>query len=796
MQYLSQRVYALLITLAFLFSVVPVKAQQKITVTGLVKGNGGAPLPGAGVFLSPGKKNAVTDENGKFQLSDVPAGVYKIRITFIGFRDVTQNIEFPLKSKNSLVFSLEEDKNDLSEVTVLGRTAVQETSQQAYNVTAIDAKKLYNTTLDISGALDRVAGIRVRESGGVGSNFNLSLNGFSGNHIKYFIDGIPMDNFGSSFQINNIPINIADRVEVYKGVVPMWLGSDALGGAINIVTGDRYRNYVDASYSFGSFNTHRSVVNAAATTKGGLTFQLNAFQNYSDNNYKVKVEASDIYTGAYAPKATLKRFHDTYHNETVIANVGVVDKSYADKLLLGITMGQNYKEIQTGARMVSVFGGWHRKGNIVMPSLKYKKTNLIEGLDVTVNANYNLGQEQNIDTMNVRYDWYGNSKPNGSNGERSRSLYKYKNNNGLATAMFNYKLAENQSLALSNVFTTFNRKGSDELNPANAEYEKTKKTNKNILGLGYNFEIKNKLGATVFGKYIYQNNIDGSGNADQTAMKKLGYGTALTYFFTPNLQLKASYELTNRMPEAQEIFGDVENQEGNPALKPEKSDNVNLGMSYSFSINKINNFSVTANAIYRKSDNFIYNRLNSNQSKLIADNRDGVRTWGVDGEIRYSYKDWFTAGTTVTYQYLQNLQKYEINPNTGEKYTTESAVYLDQMPNIPYLFGNGDVSVSFKNVGKKGNNLNIGYNLLYVHAFWLYWPSRGGSSSNGSKYVVPKQLSHDINLVYSLEKGRYNIGLEAKNITDALLYDNFSLQKPSRGFYLNLRYFINKNNNN
>ena len=796
MQYLSKQVYALLLTLAFLFSVVPVKAQQKITVTGLVKSNGGAPLHGAGVFLSPGKKNAVTDKNGQFQLSDIPAGVYKIRITFIGFRDLTQNIEFPLKSKNSLVFSLEEDKNDLSEVTVLGRTAVQETSHQAYNVTAIDAKKLYNTTLDISGALDRVAGIRVRESGGVGSSFNLSLNGFSGNHIKYFIDGIPMDNFGSSFQINNIPINIADRVEVYKGVVPMWLGSDALGGAINIVTGDRYRNYVDASYSFGSFNTHRSVVNAAATTKGGFTFQLNAFQNYSDNNYKVKVEASDIFTGAYAPKATLRRFHDTYHNETVIANVGVVDKSYADKLLLGITMGQNYKEIQTGARMVSVFGGWHRKGNIVMPSLKYKKTNLIEGLDVTVNANYNLGQEQNIDTMNVRYDWYGNSKPNGSNGERSRSLYKYKNHNGLATAMFNYKLAENQSLALSNVFTTFNRKGSDELNPANAEYEKTKKTNKNILGLGYNFEIKNKLGATVFGKYIYQNNIDGNGNADQTAMKKLGYGTALTYFFTPNLQLKASYELTNRMPEAQEIFGDVENQEGNPELKPEKSDNVNLGMSYSFSINKINNFSVTANAIYRKSDNFIYNRLNSNQSKLIADNRDGVRTWGVDGEIRYSYKDWFTAGTTVTYQYLQNLQKYEINPNTGEKYTTESAVYLDQMPNIPYLFGNGDVSVSLKNVGKKGNNLNIGYNLLYVHAFWLYWPSRGGSSSNGSKYVVPKQLSHDINLVYSLVKGRYNIGLEAKNITDALLYDNFSLQKPSRGFYLNLRYFITKNKNN
>ncbi|WP_449440631.1 TonB-dependent receptor [Pedobacter steynii] len=125
--------------------------------------------------------------------------------------------------------SIDEDVKEMETVNVVGRTKAQEVNRQAFNVTAIDAKKLYNTTLDISGALDRVAGVRVRETGGVGSSFNLSINGFSGSHIRYFIDGIPMDNFGSSFQINNIPINIADRVEVYKGVVPMWLGSDALG---------------------------------------------------------------------------------------------------------------------------------------------------------------------------------------------------------------------------------------------------------------------------------------------------------------------------------------------------------------------------------------------------------------------------------------------------------------------------------------------------------------------------------------------------------------------------------------
>jgi outer membrane receptor protein involved in Fe transport len=94
-------------------------------------------------------------------------------------------------------------------------------------------------------------------------------------------------------------------------------------------------------------------------------------------------------------------------------------------------------------------------------------------------------------------------------------------------------------------------------------------------------------------------------------------------------------------------------------------------------------------------------------------------------------------------------------------------------------------------VGHKGNNLTVGYNLLYVHAFWLYWPSQGGKTISDDKKVIPQQFNHDVNLVYSLKQGRYNIGLEAKNITNANLFDNFSLQKPGRTFYLNLRYFIN-----
>lgn len=51
---------------------------------------------------------------------------------------------------------------------------------------------------------------------------------------------------------------MAERIEVYKGVVPISLGGDALGGAVNIVTKQNMRKYIDASYSIGSFNTHKA----------------------------------------------------------------------------------------------------------------------------------------------------------------------------------------------------------------------------------------------------------------------------------------------------------------------------------------------------------------------------------------------------------------------------------------------------------------------------------------------------------------------------------------------------------
>ena len=289
----------------------------------------------------------VTGNTGEFSLTlKQPAGKVRVTASYLGYKSQEQLHTFRPKD-NYLRFELAEDAHSLNEVIVKGLSQAEKVQRLAYNVSLIETTQLKNTTLDLSSVIDKISGVKIRSTGGVGSESNVTLNGFSGRHVKIFIDGVPMDGMSSAFGLNNIPAGLAKRVEVYKGVVPVELGGDALGGAINIVTDHTRRTRVNASYSFGSFNTHKSNVYAEWTSKKGFYVSLNAYQNYSDNDYKVNI---DHYTrfgenGNTVVYEDLKvrRFHAKYHNEAAILKIGVVDKPFADRLLFGFTGGYEYK---------------------------------------------------------------------------------------------------------------------------------------------------------------------------------------------------------------------------------------------------------------------------------------------------------------------------------------------------------------------------------------------------------------------------------------------------------------------
>ncbi|MFL5747504.1 MAG: TonB-dependent receptor plug domain-containing protein [Niastella sp.] len=684
--------------------------------------------------------------------------------------------------------TLKTTHKQLKQVVVTGKSDLRATKEQAYTVTTIDATRLHNTTRDINQVLNRTTGVKVREEGGLGSNYSFSLNGFTGKQVKFFLDGMPMDNFGSSLSLNNLPVNMAERIEVYKGVVPVFLGSDALGGAVNVVTNQKIKKYLDASYSYGSFNTHRASINSRYTTGKGFTINLNGFYNYSDNNYRIDVQIPDPQTGIYGNSIKIKRFHDAYHSSMGQVEAGFVNKKFADKLLFGLIVSENRKEVQTGMNMDLVSGQVFNTSQSLIPTFKYKKENFfLPGLTVTANANMSFVRSGITDTSSRLYDWFGNYtvKTFGSNsGEISyyKTKFRFNDRNALASVNLSYELNRNHSFSINHNYTYARRKGNDPIAIDPIPFDIPNTLSKNITGLAYKYStINNRFSATVFAKQFNMNasTVDaewGTHVSMTSNHNKTGYGVAAMYYIFPFAQVKASYESTWRLPEGEEMFGNGLLLKNNPYLKPEHSHNINVGLSLMKTFNN-HKLEGEINYLYRKAGDFI--RLESDGQISRYSNLDSVRTSGVEWSVRYTYNDALTLEVNSTYQNTLNIKTYDKGiPN----YT-----YWDRLPNMPYLFGSFDAGYKIKKAFYVQDALTFGIGGNFVEQFYLFWPSQG---SAGTKFIIPRQFTQDVSITYSLQNGRYNMAAACTNLSNAKLYDNFKLQKPGRAFSVKLRYFF------
>lgn len=230
---------------------------QGTMISGKVISTDKSEIDFATVYLKGTNYGCTTNEKGLYHLK-APAGKYTLIVSAIGYETSERQVVLADGERLKQNIVLKPSVTELDEVVVVS-TGVSRVKRSAFNAVAVDTKEMQNSTKSLSEALTKAPGMKLRESGGVGSDMQLMMDGFSGKHVKVFIDGVPQEGVGSSFGLNNIPVNFAERIEVYKGVVPVGFGTDAIGGVINIVTNKKRRNwFLDASYSYGSFNTHKS----------------------------------------------------------------------------------------------------------------------------------------------------------------------------------------------------------------------------------------------------------------------------------------------------------------------------------------------------------------------------------------------------------------------------------------------------------------------------------------------------------------------------------------------------------
>ena len=778
------RLFILFLSCFVAFSV---KAQDGLVV-GEVSESGDV-VDFATVYLKKTNYGCMTYEKGFFEMI-VPKGEYLLVVSAVGYETTECKVVVVAGETTRVNVQMKTAVTELEEVEVVS-SGVSRVRNSAFTALAVDTRDLQNSTKSLGDALAKTPGLKLRESGGVGSDMNVMLDGFSGKHVKVFIDGVPQEGVGGSFGLNNIPVNFAERIEVYKGVVPVTFGADAIGGVINIVTKKsvfkRQNWFLDAAYSYGSFNTHKSYVNFGQTLKNGFSYEVNAFQNYSDNNYWIDAAVEDFETGRIdkTKKERVQRFSDTYHNEAVVAKVGLVGKSWADRLMFGFTFSNMYKDIQTGVRQDVVYGDKHRRGYSLMPSLEYRKRDLIvKGLDVVFTANYNNNISTNVDTSGVKYNWLAETKQLNSPGEQSLQHTRMKSDNWSATLSVDYRLGDAHKFTLNHVMNAFDRENTSLLATEAQTYAIGKQTVKNITGLAYRLMLSKVWNVSAFGKYYHQY-VAGpmATDANQTEFVRtvrqtssLGYGVAGTYFIIDELQLKSSYEKAYRLPTIEEMFGDEDLEMGDIGIKPENSDNMNLNIAYN---KKIGEHLLYAEAgfVYRNTKDYIQRNIADLSGGKVAAtyiNYGKVETLGYNLSVRYGFGRWVSIGANFSQMDVRDNMKTMIGttmPNIG---------YRQRMPNLPYLFADGDVTFTWYDLFGKGNVLTISYDNQYLHEFSFYSSVIG---LNKGEYMVPSQFSHNLAVAYSFAKGRYNVSFECRNFTNEKLYDNFSLQKAGRAFY-------------
>ena len=427
-----------------------------------------------------------------------------------------------------------------------------------------------------------------------------------------------------------------------------------------------------------------------------------------------------------------------------------------------------------------------------MPSLEYLKRDLgVEGLDLTLTANYNHNITYNIDTAQYKYNWLGDTKRLNSPGEQSYQHTRSTNHNWNTTATINYQIKDAHTFTINNVLTHFRRSNTSLLAKDATSDNIDKQTTKNITGLQYRLAPSERWNASFFAKY-YILKVSGPIATDSNMTQfvatsrgenALGYGSAGTYHLTKEVQAKLSFERAYRLPTIEEMFGDEDLEMGDIGIRPESSDNINLSLSYtdSYGSDCKHNIYLEGSLVWRNTDDYIQrNIVDMSGGKAAASyiNYGRVSTLGTSASARYSYSDVISVGGNFTYMDVRDNMPTAIGssmPNLG---------YGDRMPNIPYLFADSYITLSWHDCIAKGNTLSATYDNQYTHHFY-YYSSRIGS--NKDDYMVPNQFSHNVSLSYTFKEGRYNLSVECRNLTNEPLYDNFSLQKAGRAFYAKLR---------
>lgn len=246
-------------------------------------------LPYAAVLIVETGQGVVTNEDGEFKFKKVPAGKYTVRVQLLGYetqeKKVTVSDDFTVD-----VHFLMSDSSIMTDEIVVSANRNETSRKVAPVVVNVMNAKLFESvnSTDLAKSLNYQSGLRVENNCQNCGFPQVRINGLEGPYSQILINSRPVVSALSGvYGLEQIPVNMIERVEVVRGGGSALFGANAVGGTINIITKDPVNNSFQVSSTLSNMNgkvwEQYMGANASLVSKDN-TYGIALYQSYRNRN--------------------------------------------------------------------------------------------------------------------------------------------------------------------------------------------------------------------------------------------------------------------------------------------------------------------------------------------------------------------------------------------------------------------------------------------------------------------------------------------------------------------------------
>ncbi|MFC1501908.1 TonB-dependent receptor domain-containing protein [bacterium] len=197
----------------------------------------GLPIPDANILIQNTILGSASGDGGYFFIDNIPTGLYTITVKVIGYKtEILQNIAVEEKTSLNILLTPEVIKLNPIVVTGTGSDHLQHALSVSSEVfTSSDFRELNGHTA--AEMIETSSGTYLKDYGGFAGIKSLSIRGSENSQVLVLLDGQRLNSSqDGTVDINTIPLEALERIEIIRGGHSAIYGTDAIGGTVQLIT--------------------------------------------------------------------------------------------------------------------------------------------------------------------------------------------------------------------------------------------------------------------------------------------------------------------------------------------------------------------------------------------------------------------------------------------------------------------------------------------------------------------------------------------------------------------------------